>query len=187
MWKSFTNSTSTLTFHLLQNWLFLSDLFMARFQLTIMSTYDKNILKMCSVTQHRCRRRQMCARLSQIRPVHSLFVCNIKLLVLTEQSIHGKVSTHCSLPTSILYFYRKQYEIWNFLCIALYRQLIFTFTGNNMKSEILKCNPLYRHVIFIPLYRHQIFTFTGNNTKTEISSVLLSTDIYYLHLLSTDI
>ena len=72
----------------------LNNLFMARFQLIRMSSYAKNKLQMCSVTQHQCRRRQMCGKCSQIHPVHSLFVRYKKRLVLIEQSIHGKVSTH---------------------------------------------------------------------------------------------
>ena len=47
---------------------------MARFQLINMLSYAKNKLQMCSVTQHQCRRRQMCGKCSQIQPVHSLFV-----------------------------------------------------------------------------------------------------------------
>ena len=38
----------------------LNNLFMARFQLISMSSYDKNKLQTCSVTEHQCRRRQMC-------------------------------------------------------------------------------------------------------------------------------
>ena len=38
----------------------LNNLFMARFQLNRMPTYVRNKLQMCSVTQHQCRRRQMC-------------------------------------------------------------------------------------------------------------------------------
>ena len=38
----------------------LNNLFMANFQLSRMSSYAKNKLQMCSVTQHQCRRRQMC-------------------------------------------------------------------------------------------------------------------------------
>ena len=71
----------------------LNNLFMARFQLYRMSTYVKNKLLMCSVTQHQCRRRQMCWKCSQIHPVHSLFVSYKKWLVLIVQSSHGKVST----------------------------------------------------------------------------------------------
>ena len=52
----------------------LNYLFMARFQLISMSSYAKNKLQMCSVTQHQCRRHQMCGKYSQMRPVHSLFV-----------------------------------------------------------------------------------------------------------------
>ena len=72
----------------------LNNLFMAKFQLMRMSSYAKNKLQMCSVTQHQCIRRQMCGKCSQIHPVHSLFVRYKKQLVLIEQSIHGKVSTH---------------------------------------------------------------------------------------------
>ena len=39
---------------------------MASFQLISMSSYAKNKLQMCSVTQHQCRRRQMCGKCSQI-------------------------------------------------------------------------------------------------------------------------
>ena len=54
----------------------------------------RNKLQMCSVTQHQCRRRQMCGKCSQIHPVHLLFVSYKKRLVLiNEQSSHGKVST----------------------------------------------------------------------------------------------
>ena len=35
-----------------------------------------------------------CGKYSQIHPVHLLFVSYKKWLVLPEQSIHGKVSTH---------------------------------------------------------------------------------------------
>ena len=54
----------------------LNNLFMARFQLISMSSYAKNKLQMCSVTQHQCRRHQMCGKCSQIYTVHSLFVRN---------------------------------------------------------------------------------------------------------------
>ena len=52
----------------------LNNLFMARFQLISMSSYAKNKLQMCSVTQHQCRRRQMCGKCSHINSLHSLFV-----------------------------------------------------------------------------------------------------------------
>ena len=71
----------------------LNNLFMAIFQLIRMSSYAKNKLRKCSITQHQCRRRQMCGKCSQIHPVHSLFVLYKKRLLLVEQSIHGKVST----------------------------------------------------------------------------------------------
>ena len=43
-------------------------LFMSRFSTHVMSSYAKNKLQMCSVTQHQCRRRQMCGKCSQIHP-----------------------------------------------------------------------------------------------------------------------
>ena len=72
----------------------LNNLFMAMFQLNRMSSYAKNKLQMCSVTQYQCIRHQMCGKCSQIHPVHSLFVRYKKRLVLIKQSIHGKVSSH---------------------------------------------------------------------------------------------
>ena len=68
----------------------LINLFMARFELNSVSSYAKNKLQMCSVSQHQCKHCQMCGKFSQ---VHLLFVLQ-KLLVLTEQSIHGEVSHH---------------------------------------------------------------------------------------------
>ena len=71
-----------------------NNLFTARFQLIRKSSNVQNKLQMCSVTQHQWRLRQMCGKVSQIHPVHTLFVCYKKWLFLTEESIHGKVSTH---------------------------------------------------------------------------------------------
>ena len=51
----------------------LNILFMASFQLIRMTSYAKNKILMCSVTQHQCRSRQMCGKCSQIHPVHSHF------------------------------------------------------------------------------------------------------------------
>ena len=68
----------------------LNNLFMAKFQLIRMSSYAKNKLQMCSVTQHQCRHRQMCGKCWQIHQVTHFLQ---KRLVLIEQSIHGKVST----------------------------------------------------------------------------------------------
>ena len=68
-----------------------NNLFMARFQLIRMFSNAKNKLQICSVTQRQCRLRQICGNFSQISPLHSLFVSCKKWLVLTEQSIHGKV------------------------------------------------------------------------------------------------
>ena len=69
----------------------LKNLFMASFQLIRMSSYAKNKLLMSSVNQHQCRWHQICGKYSQIHPAHSLFVRNKKWLVLTEQSINGKI------------------------------------------------------------------------------------------------
>ena len=71
----------------------LNNLFIAMFQLIRMSSYAENKLLMCSVTQHQCRHHQMCGKVSQFHPVHSLFCVLHKWLVLTEQSVHGKIST----------------------------------------------------------------------------------------------
>ena len=50
----------------------LNNLFMWRFQINSIFSYVKNKLQMCSITQHQCRRRQMCGKCSQIPSVHSL-------------------------------------------------------------------------------------------------------------------
>ena len=77
----------------------LNNLFMARFQHNSMSTYVKNKLQMCSVTEHLCRRREKYGNFSQIHTVHSLFVCYKKLFFLTETiySWHGFNLLGCSL------------------------------------------------------------------------------------------
>ena len=72
----------------------LNNLFMAKIPLIRMSSYAKNKVQMCSVTQHQCRRRQMSGKCSQIHTVHTLSVRYKKRFVLIEQSIRGKVSTH---------------------------------------------------------------------------------------------
>ena len=91
--RKFTQYTHFLS--VTKNYLsWLNNLFMARFQLISRSSYAKNKLQMCSVTLHQRRRHQMCGKFSQIHPVFSLFVYYIKWLVLSEQSIHCKVSTH---------------------------------------------------------------------------------------------
>ena len=75
MWGNFHKFTQTLTFSVTKNDLsWLNNLFTVRFQLIRMSSYAKNKLQMCSVTQHQCRRRQMLGKFSQIHPEHSLFL-----------------------------------------------------------------------------------------------------------------
>ena len=91
LWKSFTYSPSTL--HYKNYLLWPNNLFMVSFELIRMSSYTKNKLQMCWVTQHQWRSRQN-GKFSHIHLVHSLFVCNTKSPVLTERSIHGKLSTH---------------------------------------------------------------------------------------------
>ena len=83
---------------------------MARFQLTTMSTYVKSKLQMCSVTQHQCTRRQMCGKCSKIHPVQLLFVRYKKLLVLNEQSSHGKVPTH----KDVLLCYKQTTDVFSY-------------------------------------------------------------------------
>ena len=67
---------------------------MARFQLIRMSSYAMNKLQICSVTQHQFRRRQMCGKCSQIHRVHSLLAVTKERILMIEQSIRGKISTH---------------------------------------------------------------------------------------------
>ena len=86
--KMFTNSPSTLTFCPYLSWL--NSLFMANFQLNSMSSYAKNKLQMCSVTQHQCRRCQMCGKCSHINSLHSRLDCYKKWLVFIEQSVMAK-------------------------------------------------------------------------------------------------
>ena len=50
-----------------------------------------------------------------------------------------------SLQHKITCLDRTIYSWQGFILIALYRHLIVTFTGNNMKSENFKCIALYRH------------------------------------------
>ena len=59
-----------------------------------------------SVTQHQCRRRQMCRKCSQIHQVHSLFVRYKKRLVLIEQSIHGEGFNSLGCPLTLRTNYR---------------------------------------------------------------------------------
>ena len=71
----------------------LNNLFMVMFQLIRMSSYAKNKLHKCWVNQHQCNVAK-CGSHSQIHPVHWLFVYYKKKVVITEQFIHGNVSTH---------------------------------------------------------------------------------------------
>ena len=76
MWGKFSNLPNTLLSVTKNDFSWLNNLFMVRFQLIRMSSYAKNKLQMCSVTQHQCRRHQMCGKFSQIYPEHSLNICN---------------------------------------------------------------------------------------------------------------
>ena len=79
MWGQFPqiNPMHSLIFLLQKNNLsLLNNLFMVRTQLICMSSYAKNKLQMCSVTQHQCRRRKMCGKFSQILPVLTFSVTN---------------------------------------------------------------------------------------------------------------
>ena len=76
-----------------------NNLFMGRLQIIRMSSYAKNKLQMFSVTRHKCRRRQMCGKCSQIHPVHSLLV-SYKILLITcvDWTIYSwQHSTHKSV------------------------------------------------------------------------------------------
>ena len=64
VWKMFTNPPSTLTFCPYLSWL--NNLFMPNFQHTRMSSYAKNKLQMCWVTQHQCIRCQMCGNVDTL-------------------------------------------------------------------------------------------------------------------------
>ena len=64
----------------------LNHLFMAKFQLMRMSTYAKNKLQMCAVTQHQCRRRQMCGKCSLIHP-SSLTFCGLQKMTCPDWTI----------------------------------------------------------------------------------------------------
>ena len=81
----------------------LNNLFMVRFKPISMSSYAKNKLQM---TQHQCRHRQMWEKLSQIHPIHSLFICYKKWLVLIEQFIHGNYFNSCGCPLMLRTNYR---------------------------------------------------------------------------------
>ena len=60
------------------------------FQLIRMASYAKSKLQSLNISVEVDK----CGKYSQIHPVHSLLVCYTKCLVLPEQSIHGKISTH---------------------------------------------------------------------------------------------
>ena len=93
---------------------------MARFQLTSMSSYAKNKLLMCSVTQHQSRRRQMYGKCSQIHPVHSLLQIALECKVVVEwnKSAFGGVQSlnirALIFRKDALYDATLNYEICNF-------------------------------------------------------------------------
>ena len=65
-------SQYTHSLHVTKNDLsWLNNLFVAKFQLIVMSFYAKNKVQMRSVTQHQCTRRQMWGNFSQIHPVRT--------------------------------------------------------------------------------------------------------------------
>ena len=72
----------------------LNNLFMVMFQLIKMSSYAKNKHQMCWVTQHQCRSRQMWKIFTNSPSTLTFCFLQKKWLVLPEQSIHGKHSTH---------------------------------------------------------------------------------------------
>ena len=83
----------------------LNNLFMARVKLNRMSTNVKNKLQMCSVTQHQCRRRQMCGKCSNINSLHSLLDCYKKGLSLLNNLLKqtfNSLGCHLMLKTNYI-------------------------------------------------------------------------------------
>ena len=77
----------------------LNNLFMARFQLIRMSSYAKNKLQMCSVTQHQCRLRQMCGKSFTNSP-STLTFCQLQKMTCPDWTIYswqGFNSLECPL------------------------------------------------------------------------------------------
>ena len=95
--KVFTNSTSTLTFCLLQKWLVLTELtyswqgFNSLGCPLMLRTNSYWCVQSLNISVGVAK---YVESVSQIHPVHSLFVRYKKWLVLTEQSIHVNVYTH---------------------------------------------------------------------------------------------
>ena len=75
---------------------------------------------------------------SQIHPVHSLFVSNKKWLVLTEQSIHGKVSTQLGCPLMLRTNYRCVQSLNISVDVAKCVENVQTFTQNTHFFSVTK-------------------------------------------------
>ena len=71
-----------------------------------MSSYAKNKLQMCSVTQHQCRRRQMCGKCSHINSIHSLLDCHKKTTCLHWTIYSWQSSNSLGCPIMLQTNYR---------------------------------------------------------------------------------
>ena len=67
----------------------LNHLFMARFKLIRMSSYVKNKLLMCSGTQHQCRHRRICGKVSQNNSTSTLTFCLLQEITWLEWTIYS--------------------------------------------------------------------------------------------------
>ena len=95
------------------------NLIMARFQLISMSSYAKNKLQMCSVTQRQCRRRQICRNFSQISPVHSLCV-------------------FCKKMTCLDWTIYSWQGLNSFVCPPMQRTIYRAFQSLNISVDVIK-------------------------------------------------
>ena len=103
----------------------LNNLFMARFQLIRMSSYAKNKLQMCSVTQHQCKHCQMCGKFSH---KYTYFLCYKNDLSwlnnLFTERFHITMSplcqvqtTDCSVKTTSFFVTDKKWVLGEFVKI----------------------------------------------------------------------
>ena len=95
IWKILANSPSTLTFWLLQKWLVLPEKSIhgnvsTHKDVSLMLRTNYRCVELLNVSVEVAK----CGKYSQIHPVHSLFIYYKRWPILTEQSIHGNLSTH---------------------------------------------------------------------------------------------
>ena len=108
MWKIFTNAPSSLTFCPLLKTTFpdWTNYSWQGFNSLVCPLMLKTNYRCVQSTQHQCGRRQMCGKWSHINSLHSLLDCYKKRLVITEQSIHGKVFNSWGCPLMLRTNYR---------------------------------------------------------------------------------